>query len=119
MIGTNYGAGDGSTTFNVPDYRGRFLRGVDGGSNRDPEAGSRTNMATGVVVGGIVGSVQNDQFASHTHAYANRGDAGGVGTTVVAGFHGNNYGTGAEGTGPAGGTETRPKNAYVNFIIKY
>lgn len=31
-IGTIYGAGDGSTTFNVPDLRGYFLRG-DGGTN--------------------------------------------------------------------------------------
>lgn len=31
-IGTLYGAGDGSTTFNVPDLRGYFLRG-DGGTN--------------------------------------------------------------------------------------
>lgn len=34
-IGTNYGAGDGSTTFNVPDYRGRVSAGRDdmGGTN--------------------------------------------------------------------------------------
>lgn len=29
-IGTTYGTGDGSTTFNLPDYRGAFLRGYDG-----------------------------------------------------------------------------------------
>ena len=32
IIGTNFGAGDGSTTFNVPDYRGKFLRGLGGNS---------------------------------------------------------------------------------------
>lgn len=32
VIGTNFGAGDGSTTFNVPDYRGCFLRGLGGAS---------------------------------------------------------------------------------------
>ena len=30
-IGTTWGAGDGSSTFNVPDLRGYFLRGVGGG----------------------------------------------------------------------------------------
>ena len=28
ILGTNFGAGDGSTTFNVPDYRDCFLRGL-------------------------------------------------------------------------------------------
>ena len=32
IIGTNFGAGDGVTTFNLPDYRGKFLRGLGGDS---------------------------------------------------------------------------------------
>lgn len=35
IIGTNFGTGDGSTTFNVPDYRGCFLRGLGGASAAD------------------------------------------------------------------------------------
>lgn len=35
LIGTNFGEGDGSTTFNVPDYRGKFLRGLGGDSAAD------------------------------------------------------------------------------------
>ncbi|MBR3661774.1 MAG: tail fiber protein [Alphaproteobacteria bacterium] len=35
VIGTRFGAGDGSTTFNVPDYRGKFLRGLGGNSAAD------------------------------------------------------------------------------------
>ncbi|MBR2299529.1 MAG: tail fiber protein [Alphaproteobacteria bacterium] len=35
LIGTNFGAGDGVSTFNVPDYRGKFLRGLGGDSASD------------------------------------------------------------------------------------
>src|SRR5690554_337349 len=53
VIGTTYGDGDGSTTFNLPDMRGVVVRGVDRGRNLDP---SRTQ-----------GSYQGDLFASHNH----------------------------------------------------
>jgi microcystin-dependent protein len=35
LIGTSFGSGDGETTFNVPDYRGKFLRGLGGNSAAD------------------------------------------------------------------------------------
>jgi phage-related tail fiber protein len=35
-IGTTWGAGDGSTTFNLPDLRGEFVRGFDAGRGADP-----------------------------------------------------------------------------------
>lgn len=35
VIGTTYGAGNGSTTFNVPDLRAMFIRGIDGGRGTD------------------------------------------------------------------------------------
>lgn len=35
LIGTTYGAGNGSTTFNIPDLRGEFIRGFDGGRGID------------------------------------------------------------------------------------
>ena len=35
LIGTNFGEGDGATTFNVPNYQGKFLRGLGGDSAVD------------------------------------------------------------------------------------
>ena len=37
LIGTKFGAGDGTTTFNLPDYRGKFLRGLGGNSAANME----------------------------------------------------------------------------------
>jgi microcystin-dependent protein len=73
MIGTTYGAGDGSTTFNVPDLRGRGLFGKDnmGGT----PAGRITNftMAPDGVTLGAVGGAQIvtlgiGEVPSHSHA---------------------------------------------------
>lgn len=52
-IGTLHGAGDGSTTFNLPDMRGEFVRGLDDGR--------------GVDAARALGSAQAGQNASHTH----------------------------------------------------
>jgi len=57
-IGTAHGTGDGSTTFHLPDYRGRFLRGVDSAVGRDPDRASRIAANTGGNTGDNVGSVQ-------------------------------------------------------------
>lgn len=65
-IGVAHGSADG-THFNVPDYRGRALRHVDGGPGRDPDAALRTTMATGGNSGDNVGSVQGHSMQTHTH----------------------------------------------------
>jgi microcystin-dependent protein len=57
-IGTAHGSGDGVTTFTLPDYRGRFLRGVDEGAGRDPDAPSRTAPSPGGNSGDAVGSIE-------------------------------------------------------------
>lgn len=99
VIGTTYGAGNGSTTFNVPDLRGEFVRSLDDGR--------------GVDSGRAIGSAQADELRSHTH-------------TITAVGHWYN-GTGgyfvtAEGSGPTGatgGAETRPRNVAMLACVKY
>jgi len=57
-IGTAWGYGDNSTTFNLPDLRGRFIRGRANGSANDPDRAGRTAIATGGATGDNVGSAQ-------------------------------------------------------------
>ncbi|MBX3745581.1 MAG: tail fiber protein [Verrucomicrobiae bacterium] len=70
-IGVAWGNGtddaDPSTDFNLPDLSGRFLRGSDGGSGRDPNANARTRSNPGGNQGNRVGTLQNDAFAEHKH----------------------------------------------------
>jgi microcystin-dependent protein len=68
VIGTTYGAGDGSTTFAVPDARGRVIAGVDGGANR---LTNQTNGVAGTLA--AAGGEERHQItaaelASHGHA---------------------------------------------------
>jgi len=64
-IGTTYGAGDTTTTFNVPDLRGRSAFGKD---NMGGTAASRLTTAGSGVDGSTLGASGGDQaLASHTH----------------------------------------------------
>jgi microcystin-dependent protein len=115
VIGNASGSAD-TANFNVPDLRGRFLRGWDNGIGRDPDRAARTAMAAGGNAGDAIGSIQTDAFRSHTHTEY-RTDYGGTGTQA-GGYGWPNY-TYATQSGATGGSETRPINAYVNYIIKY
>lgn len=53
VLGTTYGSGDGTTTFNLPDLRGEFIRGWDDGR--------------GVDAGRAVGSSQDSENKAHSH----------------------------------------------------
>src|SRR6056297_2701764 len=59
-IGTTWGAGDGSTTFNLPDLRGAFLRGT--GSH-----GAETMADGNPFAGPSVGAFEDDQMQGHFH----------------------------------------------------
>ena len=98
-ISTLYGAGDGSTTFNLPDLRGYFVRGF--GTNVD---GS---------VSGTFGAKQADEIKAHTHTVDN--------IVLVSGYGfsgGGQVGRNSADSGSTGGTETRPKNIAMLYCIK-
>ncbi|WP_133648205.1 tail fiber protein [Paraburkholderia flava] len=67
VIGSSFGSD--TTTFNVPDLRGRFVRGVDGGAGNDPDAAKRTAQPSSGASGDHVGSWQADAFQGHEHFY--------------------------------------------------
>lgn len=114
VIGTTYGEGNGITTFNLPDYRGMFLRGFDSNGEIDPDSNSR-------IGGNVNGSVQSDQVKGHKHhiplywvsrAMNSEGSGQLIFNLDPA------YSSGNEFTDLAGGSETRPKNIFVMYIIK-
>jgi microcystin-dependent protein len=136
-IGINFGGGDGINTFNLPDLRGRFVRGADHGAGRDPDAASRVASNSMGPTGDVVGSLQADALASHAHAITDPGHshsapttngATGTGTVEVptAAAPGYDYIGAAPTTvnptnitvNASGGSETRPKNVAVNYLIK-
>ncbi|MEB0090079.1 phage tail protein [Pseudomonas sp. CCI4.2] len=74
VIGTRYGAGDGDTTFNVGDSRGRFIRGLDDGRGLDPDR--------------ALGSEQEGQNLVHDHGAV----------SSEAGWHGHGGSVGGGGS---------------------
>lgn len=102
QIGTTYGAGDGATTFALPDLRGEFLRGWDD--------------SRGIDAGRVRASAQADELRSHTHDLRTS-DTGG-GNRFPAGSSSNL--ANANGIVQAtGGAETRPRNIALLAVIKY
>jgi len=102
IVSTTFGVGDGSTTFNLPDLRGEFIRGWDNGKGTDS--------------GRAFGSFQDEEFKAHTHD-AYRTGAGAFDQDTNA--YGNLDTSGvAEATSSAGGDETRPRNIALLPCIK-
>jgi microcystin-dependent protein len=124
-MGTTFGAGDGSTTFNVPDLRGRFPLG-------------KAAAGTGSVLGGTGGAIDHTHTGpSHTHdvtvprdgwsfnqntpAVTGRlrtGDAAGTGSeaTAAQATGDKTVTSAAAGTGATG--TANPPFVAVNYIVK-
>jgi microcystin-dependent protein len=123
-IGTTYGVGDGSTTFNLPNLKGQFLRGWN-------------STGAGCDASRVFGSSQQDMVECHQHVFpwGENGVLGQFGNTATGGKRGiasaqdfDNYwwytndGTNYDGIlNPAGviGCETRPVNVAMLPCIKW
>jgi len=95
MYGTTFGAGDGTTTFNVPDFSGKMPIGVNGTYALAATGGSAT---TTLITGNL---------PSHTHTFS-----GTTGATDLS--HTHTYGSGNNwGSGSANAFDARNNNSYT------
>lgn len=121
-IGTTFGAGDGSTTFKIPDMRGVFAKGA---GTTDRAAGK--DASGNFYAGGSLGAYATDQMQGHQHAgtisansvYAANQypmPATGKGGTAPSDVIGNP--TAASNGTPRTGATTEPQSLALNYIIK-
>tara|TARA_R100000951_G_C2650182_1_gene184112 strand:- start:345 stop:1844 length:1500 start_codon:yes stop_codon:yes gene_type:complete len=141
-LGTAYGVGDGSTTFNLPDYRGYFLRGLDTTGVVDLNNGSArtfssTPQADDTAKNGITATFSGNALGNHSHTVTFKRDNFAIeipGSSEDAGYGDQQQdGTSDESTsqvsaGTPSGTvtisepansETRPVNKVVYYGIKF
>ncbi len=124
VLGDQYNTGqEDEAHFSLPDYRGYFLRMTDMGAKRDPDTDKR-KLPNGES-SSEVGSIQEDALQLHQHKNANA-KPGSPGATT-----GNGPMLGDALSGPPtddlldppgtvrSSVETRAKNIYVYYIIKY
>jgi hypothetical protein len=114
-IGTTYGAGNGTTTFTLPDFRGEFLRGWDNGRGVDASRG--------------IGTFQDQDWKGFWMTNTGQGWSGGyshsdvyMGKSLIS-YIGNLFTGGWSNPSAAIGTkwdssEIRPRNRAVFFCIK-
>ncbi|MFK4720542.1 microcystin-dependent protein [Bradyrhizobium niftali] len=110
MFSTTYGAGDGTTTFNVPDCRGRVIAGKDdmGGSSASRLTSSYfggTATSLGAIGGGESLALTAAQLPSLSISGTTSGTMS-VSGTGSNGFTGGNVGSGVGGGGAFGGNTT-------------
>ena len=118
IIGTNFGVGDGSTTFNLPDLQGEFLRGAG------------TNSHSGQGNGGLVGEHQDateipriKETSSGLYGFYVSGeeaDYRNIDSVISVATNINNHSASASGTSSdvSATFTSRPTNTSVNYIIK-
>lgn len=124
-IGTTYGAGDGATTFALPDYRGEFIRCADDG--RGVDAGRLVGQAQGHAMQGhrhelaLYAGGTGQGIASAANSRVAAGSGSGTGTyakQTIQDFAGLPLADGVNGT-PVTAAETRPRNVAALACIKY
>jgi microcystin-dependent protein len=105
--------------FHVPDLRGRFVRGVDAGTQRDPDASTRIAAVAGGNQGDRVGSLQRDELRSHSHAAPHLPSTSHWAVDEANKYDVAQWNSGSKNTESTGGKETRPVNLALNFIIRF
>ena len=117
VIGTTYGVGNGTTTFNLPDARGLVMVGA--GAH-----GSMTRADASAYDGGTVGATRNDQMQgfkveAKTSIYTLTG-GGGQGIDNAGSDYSNSATVKSDGTNgtPRTGNETRPAEIALLICIK-
>ena len=114
VIGTNYGVGDGSTTFNIPDFRESVPVGAGQWSTVTGQ--KKHTIGTHDIYG--LGDFKDDQFQTHTHSYetaTSNAKANWNSSYRISNWKNKDTG---KPTGRAGDT-THGKQLGINFIIKY
>lgn len=136
VLGTTHGAGDGSTTFNLEDSRGEFVRGLDDGRGVDP--GRTLAAAQAEMVGPHTHTAVTDNGGGHVHSVSMNANArfGANGSGVaeadfgsgdsVKGYTGRAMSVSTAGSHSHAvtidvntGTENRPRNVAKLICIKY
>lgn len=112
------------TMFRIPDYRGYFLRGVNGSGGADPDTGDRKSPSQ--AASSEVGSIQQHALQDHEHFFQQVSQATGGAGPPVAGLPTTQAET-VNAPQPQDNAdvfftsknETRPMNIYIYYIIRY
>lgn len=124
IIGTTFGAGDGSTTFNLPDYRDRFPVGAGSTYSANSQGGSKD----AVVVNHTHSATTSITDPGHSHPFntgiyseasGNYGSFGSTGSiTTGSSTTGITASTTNSSTGVSGTNANLPPYLGIYFIIK-
>jgi hypothetical protein len=106
-----------SMYFATPDLRGMFLRGWDNGAGIDTDSALRWSYYAQLLLGDDVGSNQFDEILNHYHNLDQDTFVSGSFLSTPPGGVSLNFS--APTVLATGGSESRPLNTYVNYVIKY